>query len=168
MSQSHALQSESQERTRGQDALRQRVDELERQLEAMLAVVAPSGQPVDQSSRLPSSASEYAIVRRVIRARRARETLFDRRLFADPAWDMLLELHAAQIAQKRVSVSTLCKGSAVPATTALRWITALEREHLVQRRGDPLDRRRVFVELTEKGREAMSEFFKHQEAAYTV
>lgn len=169
MSQSSAIPNESNHTSRGQNhAIRQRIDELERQLEAMLAVVAPQGQPGEQASRLPTSASEYAKVRRVIRARRARETFFDSSLFSDPAWDMLLELHVAQIAQKRISISALSKVSGVPTTTGLRWAGTLEEHGLVNRRDDPLDGRRVFIELTEKGQQAMTDFFNDSERADAV
>src|SRR3712207_8321753 len=47
-------------------------------------------------------------VRGVIRARRLRSRYFEDGLFADPAWDMLLDLLQAEIAQLRVPVSSLC------------------------------------------------------------
>jgi hypothetical protein len=57
-------------------------------------------------------------VRLVIRARRLRARYFREELFADPAWDMLLDLLQAEIAQLRVPVSSLCIAASVPATTA--------------------------------------------------
>jgi DNA-binding MarR family transcriptional regulator len=95
-----------------------------------------------------------------LRARRARCQFFDAELFADPAWDMLLELFAAERGQHKISVSSLCVGSNVPATTALRWIQTLEKRHLLRRVGDPLDGRRFFVSLTEKGSRAMTAYFQ--------
>ncbi len=47
-------------------------------------------------------------VREVIRARRLRDQFFERGLFEDPAWDMLLDLFAAELEQTQVSVSSLC------------------------------------------------------------
>ena len=99
-------------------------------------------------------------VSRILRARRARNTFFDAELFADPAWDMLLELYAAELGQHKISVSSLCVGSNVPATTALRWIQTLEKQHLLKRVADPLDGRRVFVSLTVKGSRAMTAYFQ--------
>jgi predicted transcriptional regulator len=63
-------------------------------------------------------------------------------LFADPAWDMLLDLLQAEIAQHRVPVSSLCIAAAVPATTALRWIKTMTDVGLFKRRADPHDGRR--------------------------
>ena len=86
-------------------------------------------------------------MRNVIRARRLRARFFDEELFADPAWDMLLDLLQAEIAQHRVPVSSLCIAAAVPATTALRWIKTMTDNGLFVRRADPHDGRRVFIEL---------------------
>src|SRR5205085_1541075 len=72
---------------------------------------------------LPPLPSET--VRQVIRARRLRSRFFHEELFADPAWDMLLDLLQAEIAQLRVPVSSLCIAAAVPATTALRWLKTM-------------------------------------------
>jgi len=66
-------------------------------------------------------------VRAVIRARRARAQFFEATLFADPAWDMLLELFASELGTERMSVTALCAGAAVPPTTALRWIPPTRR-----------------------------------------
>ena len=81
-------------------------------------------------------------------------------MFADPAWDILLELYASHLGQQRVSVSALCNCAAVPATTALRWISALQEKLLIDRRPDPLDGRRYFISLTSKGLTAMEDYFR--------
>ena len=98
-------------------------------------------------------------VRQVIRARRMRARYFDEELFADPAWDMLLDLLQAEIAQHRVPVSSLCIAAAVPATTALRWIKTMADAGLFNRRADPHDGRRVFVELSATASDAMRRYF---------
>jgi hypothetical protein len=84
---------------------------------------------------------------------------FNSRLFADPAWDMLLVLYAMELEQRRISVGGLCASSRVPATTALSWIRALTREGLIQKHSDPLDGRRVHVRLSPPGSEAMGAYF---------
>lgn len=98
-------------------------------------------------------------VRAVIRARRLRARFFDAELFADPAWDMLLDLFQAEIAQHRVPVSSLCIAAAVPPTTALRWIKTMTDSGLFRRRADPHDGRRVFVELSSDASGAMRRYF---------
>jgi DNA-binding MarR family transcriptional regulator len=98
-------------------------------------------------------------VRSVIRARRLRSRYFAEHLFADPAWDMLLDLLQAEISHLRVPVSSLCIAAAVPATTALRWLKTMVQEGLFIRRADPHDGRRVFVELAPATSQALRRYF---------
>lgn len=100
------------------------------------------------------------MIREVIRARRLRDQFFASELFADPAWDMLLDLAAARLEGQQVAVSSLCIAAAVPATTALRWIKTLTDEGLFVRAADPHDGRRVFIELSEPGAAAITAYFQ--------
>jgi hypothetical protein len=108
---------------------------------AAIAVVgeAPNGdgEPLDA-----------VVIRSIIRARRLRDHFFKSEMFADPAWDMLLDLMAARVERQRVAVSSLCIAAAVPPTTALRWIKTLCDQGLFVRVADPEDGRRVFIELS--------------------
>lgn len=99
-----------------------------------------------------------AAIRAQIRARRLRAQFFDPQLFADPAWDMLLDLMAARLERVSVSVSSLCIAAAVPPTTALRWITTMIQAGLFEREDDPLDRRRAYIALTNKAFEGMRNY----------
>jgi DNA-binding MarR family transcriptional regulator len=98
-------------------------------------------------------------VRSILKARRMRGEFFEASLFADPAWDILLELYSAELEQQRVSVGSLCIGAAVPATTALRWITLLETRGLIRRTADPRDGRRYFVSLSDSAATALERYF---------
>lgn len=84
-----------------------------------------------------------------LRARRLREGLFPEGIFADPAWDMLLHLYACKLDGAKIGVSNACVAAGVPPTTALRWVDRLEECGLLERRPDPADSRRIYVELTE-------------------
>jgi hypothetical protein len=119
--------------------------------------VAPRALEPAPAGNLPPLAAET--VRNVIRARRLRARYFPEELFADPAWDMLLDLLQAEIAQLRVPVSSLCIAAAVPATTALRWLKSLVAQGLFIRRADPHDGRRVFVELAPETSHALRRYF---------
>lgn len=122
--------------------------------------VSPSRQTrLGNLETLREGISHASLVRHKIALRRRRDELFPYGLFADPAWDILLDLYGAHIAQHRVPVSSLCIAAAVPATTALRWIGNLEKQGLVARRSDPHDGRRVFIELTDKSLAAMEVYF---------
>jgi hypothetical protein len=97
-------------------------------------------------------------IRAAIRSRRLRAQFFAGELFADPAWDMLLDLFAAELEQTRVSVSSLCIAAAVPPTTALRWIGTLHDAGLFERHADPADRRRAYIALSAKGLAGMRSY----------
>ncbi|MBN8829123.1 MAG: hypothetical protein J0G94_00495, partial [Sphingomonadales bacterium] len=97
----------------------------------------------------------HAEFRAVIRARRMRDQYLPADLFADPAWDMILDLMAARLAGQRVSVSSLCIAASVPPTTALRWIRQLTDRGVFARIDDPTDGRRVFIELTDSAASAV-------------
>jgi DNA-binding MarR family transcriptional regulator len=97
-----------------------------------------------------------------IEARAARARFFKASLFSDPAWDILLDLFAADQEGRRISISAVGLTAGIPLTTALRWINALEREDLVERAGDPTDARRTFLRLSDKGRGAMSLYFQNR------
>jgi DNA-binding MarR family transcriptional regulator len=73
---------------------------------------------------------------------------------------MLLQTYLAFVEQRRIAVSALCDAAAVPSTTGLRWVTALEQEKMLVRIADPLDRRRVWVELSPRGISAMKRYFE--------
>ena len=98
-------------------------------------------------------------VNRVIRARRNRARYLPPDLFADPAWDMLLDLLHTELAGGRVSVSSLCIASGVPPTTGLRWLKTLETRGLVLRKFDQHDARRTFVELSPETSNALRRYF---------
>ncbi|MDP9424252.1 MAG: MarR family winged helix-turn-helix transcriptional regulator [Pseudomonadota bacterium] len=112
------------------------------------------------SMRSPDQQVSQQEVRAILKMRRNRARFFKADLFADPAWDILLDLYAAELAQQRVAVTSACHAAAVPATTALRWIGQLEREGLINRRADPMDGRRQFLMLSNEGLEAMNAYFK--------
>ena len=82
--------------------------------------------------------------------RKRRNTMFSDGLFAEPAWDMLLDLALARIEKRRISVSSLCIAASVPTTTALRWIKTLLSDGLITREADREDRRRHFVNITDQ------------------
>lgn len=150
-------------RDNGTARLRQLSDEVGR-IAATLArlSVGPGEPPLEKPVSLKGDVPAVSLeaVRQVIRARRLRSRFFDEEMFADPAWDMLLDLLQAEIAQHRVPVSSLCIAAAVPATTALRWIKTMTDAGLFMRRADPHDGRRVFVELSPKASHAMRQYFR--------
>ncbi|WP_422059835.1 winged helix DNA-binding protein [Sphingopyxis sp.] len=111
--------------------------------------VAPSGFP----------AGRAALARAIVQRRRLRSEFLPPTLFAEPAWDMLLDLYAAHHEGKRVSVSSLCIAAAVPSTTALRSIEGMTEQGCLVRERDPDDGRRIFVALSDKARRGLDAWF---------
>jgi len=103
---------------------------------------------------------DAAMIRSIIRARRLRDSYFKGDIFADPAWDMLLDLMAARLEKHRVAVSSLCIAAAVPPTTALRWIKTLTDKGLFVRCADPADGRRVYIELSDEAARALAGYIR--------
>lgn len=113
------------------------------------------GEGGSERPRLPHA----SIIRRAIKHRHARARFFDPDLFADPAWDILLDLAAARAERQRVSVTSLCIASGVPVTTALRWIGQMVEGGLLVRVADPHDRRRAYIALADTTADAMALYF---------
>lgn len=128
-------------------------------VEAKAGSPAAEGQP-----SLPSP----GLVRQIIRQRQLRTRYFEGELFADPAWDMLLDLTAARLEGKRVSVTSLCIAASVPPTTALRWIGQMVEAGLFERVCDDSDRRRAFIALSDRTAEAMARYFAEIDLAAPV
>jgi hypothetical protein len=108
------------------------------------------------------------LVRTIIRQRQLRTRFFDAALFADPAWDMLLDLTAARAEHSRVSVTSLCIASGVPPTTALRWIAQMTEAGLLERVQDEADRRRAFIALSDTAAGGMARYFAELGRTVTV
>jgi DNA-binding response OmpR family regulator len=90
-----------------------------------------------------------ATLRAIIASRSLRNRFFPSQMFADPAWDILLDLTRAKLDGQQVSVSSVCIAASVPMSTALRWVRQMTDAGLLRRWTDPKDRRRDLIALTE-------------------
>jgi DNA-binding MarR family transcriptional regulator len=130
---------------------------------------APAYLPANPGDRLVRAARpplpDPRLVRRIIRQRQMRARFFDSELFADPAWDILLDLTAARAEHRRVSVTSLCIAAGVPPTTALRWIGQMTCAGLLERVEDDADRRRAFIGLSDISAEGMAHYFAEVDRA---
>ena len=113
---------------------------------AIAAAEAPAeGATQDRGELAAKAAAIYA-------GRRKREQIFGvPAIFADPAWDIMLDLFVANAKGRSISVSCSTVAAAVAPTTALRWIQTLIDYDLLKRVPDPVDRRRCFLQLSERG-----------------
>jgi len=102
----------------------------------------------DASAELSEEARATAT--RLYRAIRIRDERLGTDLFADPAWNILLDLTIAH-GRRMLSVSAACLGARSAHATAMRYLTALIKRGIVCREADPTDGRRNFVKLTALG-----------------
>ena len=114
---------------RNAERLRQLSDEVSRiasTLARLSTGPSPSPRPVEATpaANLPQLSADT--IRAVIRARRLRSRYFPEELFADPAWDMLLDLLQAEISQLRVPVSSLPMVCGVVGGSHLRATSSSE------------------------------------------
>ena len=142
----------------GDREFQKHANELRDRLGNFLGILDRVAAPHPRRSEAP--AATEARVRQILKMRRNRDNFFEAGLFADPAWDILLELYAAELAQRRVSVSSLCVGAAVPSTTGLRWIKGLEQNGMIERTEDPMDARRFFLSLSNTALRSMDAYFE--------
>lgn len=142
----------------GGNSLEDYADEVRASLSSALRIVDQVASV--PASRLPDQPVTEKDIRAILKLRRNRDRFFEGEMFADPAWDMLLELYAAKLGQRRISVGSLCLAAAVPATTALRWIAMLQSKGLVERSADPMDGRRFHLSLSGTGLDAMASYFR--------
>lgn len=126
-----------------------------------LDYMSPPAASRQRGASAATSLPRPALVREIIRQRQLRARFFEEGLFADPAWDILLDLTVAMGENKQVSVSSLCIAACVPPTTALRWISQMTEGGLLDRVRDPADRRRAFIELSDRAATAMARYFEN-------
>lgn len=128
--------------------------------EIRLADISGPDLPTDRSGSSPLPSERTAeetlgLIRAIVRSRQKRGDFLDTELFADPAWDILLDLTAAKLQGEVVPVSSACAASNVPMTTALRYIRHLVDAGLVRRWKDQTDARRFLLELEDETMDAM-------------
>lgn len=114
--------------------------------------------PTPQEGAAVRPADLVPLATRYLRLRRRRDQMFPADLFADPAWDMLLEIFVADETGRPISTSGVCHAAAVPMTTGLRWLAALEERALVERRDPSADKRLRMLALTPQARDLVAQW----------
>lgn len=94
-----------------------------------------------------------AIAKILFNQRRRRDVYFGSGLFAEPAWDILLDLRTQYDAHRMPA--SLAVYAATSTSTGLRHLHTLERMGLVERWTDPNDARRRLSRLSDNGTRAM-------------
>lgn len=120
------------------------------------AEAASAGPISDETDADARQSRRYLdLARKRYRERRIRARYFPPRLFAEPVWDILLDLFIARHQNLTITVSSACIAADVPVTTALRHIAWLVEDGWVIRSPHPSDARSSVVGLTPDGDRAM-------------
>lgn len=99
-----------------------------------------------------------ASAERMYQERRRRSRHFPPHLFAEPAWDILLDLFVNGVRNRAISITSACIAGGIPATTGLRWLGLLEKEGLLVRETSGDDARVTWVRLSDHGMNAMRSY----------
>jgi hypothetical protein len=132
-------------------AAREIVLEAEILLQRLLHLTAP---PEDEAAVLLETA------RGVYESRRTRDRIFGNSLFADPAWDILLDLYIARREDRKVTITSACMAASAPTSTATRHIAHLMQKGLVLRVPHPADARSSHLELSAAGDRKLTQLFR--------
>ncbi|MGF7151978.1 DNA-binding MarR family transcriptional regulator [Sphingomonas zeicaulis] len=97
--------------------------------------------------------------RLIMRGRDLRDEVLSLNRFADPVWDMLLELYVAACEGRDMTVAETCRRARVPGSNALRWVREMERLGQVTRSLD-LDAASARIRLTDDQMERLDRFFE--------
>ena len=132
---------------------------------APLAIPAPTAsRPAHPGPVHPSKAGvDRETIKAIMRVHSAQAKLLGYGLVDDAAWVMLLDLLLMHLEGKTLAVTSLCVGSGVPVTTALRRLDQLISKGLAVKNPDRADRRRLLVSITPKGIDCVSAIVEHMQ-----
>lgn len=111
--------------------------------------------------RLPNRKELCRLACRIYDSRRARDKIIDRKLFGEPAWDMLLSLYCLPARGEIMTVTSLSLAASCPPATGIRWQRTLTEEGLIERGPPGIDKRKQFIRLTPEGRRLMDRYLTH-------
>jgi hypothetical protein len=140
------------------------------QLHSLLPLLSRQAQEAqrtcEEAARALTTAAQEEIfchgtaVRTILHGREIRAQFMPADWFCDPAWDLLLRLYEAHADRRTTTMGELIDLTRLKATTASRWVDIIVGKGWATRRRCPRDHRRVFVQLTETGIDAMERYFE--------
>lgn len=90
------------------------------------------------------------------RVNRARH--FNRAMFGEPAWDILLLLYINDLGGARLTATKIADMIEQPFSSVVRWLDYLQKERLIERRPHSNDKRIALIALLEKGRDSIESY----------
>lgn len=123
-------------------------------------------------SNLKTLVNEYASILREAavleyKERRRRKLFFANGDFAEPYWDILLDLFVHKIDGRLCNMTSCQIASCVPNTTALRWIRSMIKSGLIIHEDCPHDARVTYVSLSEDSFIQLARYFLERLASNT-
>lgn len=101
----------------------------------------------------------------ILIARRGRQAVLGSNLFSEPAWDLLLELYAAKLGSRSMSLADLARAIETPHSTTTRWIAVLKARGLATE-SDATDPDQQWVRLTDEGASKMKSLIDRWGSAF--
>ena len=95
---------------------------------------------------------------RILDLRRRRVDEFGSAMFGEPGWDMLLAAYVGEHHQDRSTIASLTSIAGVSQSVALRWLTFLIGEGLVERSAHPTQPGQMLIRLTDRSRKALERY----------
>jgi hypothetical protein len=95
-------------------------------------------------------------IRSILSIRCGRSGVFGEGLFSDPAWDILLELLAARLGNRKVTLPDLSE--IAPESVLARWVAVLEERQLVSCEVNPFRPEQFWVRLSSACADRMIQF----------
>jgi DNA-binding MarR family transcriptional regulator len=100
----------------------------------------------------------YDTARRLLFERRQRRKYFNRAMFGEAAWDILILLYLARHTGSERTVVEVTRLIGAAGTTTIRWLRYLEKEKLIVRETHFGDKRALLIKLTDKGAERLGAY----------
>lgn len=79
-------------------------------------------------------------------------------MFGETGWDVLLALYSKG-AESRQSLARVADLIGAAPSTVARWVALLEERNFIQREPNPIDKRTVFLSLTDRARALLEQYF---------
>lgn len=98
------------------------------------------------------------VAERILEKRRLRDDFFDRELFGEPVFEILLYLFVSAIKKRAVSQADACAVAGVPCTSGMRYVSAMIAEGLVVHTSRDVDARRRGVTLSPTALDNMTRY----------
>ena len=104
-------------------------------------------------------AAMQKIAGEILLIRKAAKSYLGASALSEVAWNLMLVLFAFDENAKKLHIGSVAGHAGIPRSTALRWLTRLERCGLVSITAKEIDNRAMAVQLTPNGRTAMERSF---------